>query len=87
MTSPIRPGDHVVFRGLPASCKPTPLLVTNARDGQIELRNHGGWYKAALFEKVQGLGAEDAARASENSSSADFPAAEGPLPQNSGGGN
>jgi len=53
MTSSIRPGDHVVFRGLPASCKPTPLLVTNARDGQIELRNHGGWYKAALFEKVE----------------------------------
>jgi hypothetical protein len=52
MTSPIRPGDHVVFRGLPASMKPTPLLVTNARDGQIELKNHGGWYKAALFEKV-----------------------------------
>jgi hypothetical protein len=67
----IRPGDHVVFRGLPESCKPTPLFVSAAKDGMIELKNHGGWYKACLFQKVEvhELGAEDAPR---DSSAADF---------------
>ena len=53
MSETPRPGDHVVFRGLPASCKPAPLLVTNAKDGMIELKNHGGWYKACLFQVVK----------------------------------
>jgi len=60
MTDSIRPGDYVVFRGIPASCKPTPLYVSATRDGMIQLANHGGWYKAILFEKVHDLGAEDA---------------------------
>jgi len=63
MTSALRVGDYVIFRGLrTVGCYPTPLKVVRTQDGQVQLEKHDGWYKSLLLEKVEvhEMGAEDA---------------------------